>query len=177
MAAREVDVFVDEGSKRPEIEIETTPLQWVLSAIGLLALAASILFIAGAWNTLPDTVFTHFDGMGKPNGTGPKLAIAIMPALGVIVWIVLGLVIARPRTYNYPVRITSQNAHAQYEIAVNLLHWIRAEVAVLMSYLGWGMVEAIRQNSALPFGSIPMCAGLVLAITVAAGMIRSFRAK
>jgi hypothetical protein len=170
-------VFPEDRSKRPDIEIETTALQWVLSAIGLVALAASILFIVDAWSTIPDTVFTHFDGMGKPNGTGPKLAIAIMPALGTVLWVVLGVVIARPRTYNYPVIITPQNAHAQYEIAVNLLHWIRAEVAVLMSYLGWGMVEAIRQNSALPLGSVPMYAGLAIVVTVAVGMVRSFRAR
>jgi hypothetical protein len=170
-------MFPEDRSKRPDIEMETTALQWVLSAIGLVSLAASGLFLLDAWNSLPATVYTHFNAYGKPDGTGPRLMIAVMPVLGIVLWTVLGFVIARPRTYNYPVRITPENARAQYEIAVGLLHWVRFEVALLMAYLGWAMVEATRQGSALPFGSFPMFAGLALTVTVVVGMMRSFRAK
>jgi uncharacterized membrane protein len=164
-------------NNRPDIEIEATPLHWVLSALGFGALVASALFVIDAWDSLPGTVYTHFDGAGVADGTGPKATIAIMPSLGFVLWAVLGFAISRPRTFNYPVIITPANAQAQYEIAVNLLQWVRMEVAVLMAYLGWGMVVAVRHGTALPFGSLPMYAGLALTVTVVVGLSKSFRAR
>jgi len=168
--------LVDKGS-RPEVEIERTALHRALSLIGLLSLLLSVWFVWSSWGSLPETVYTHFDASGTPNGAGPRLTIILVPAVGLVLWIAIGLVIRRPRTFNYAVRITPENAKAQYGIAIDLLEWTRAETSLLMAYLGWAMVESTIHRASLPGGYLLMAAAMGLMATVVIGMIRSVRAR
>ena len=168
-------------NERPRLRPQAGAVDYVLEAAGILALAATIVYVALSWSRLPARLPTHFDIAGRPNAWGSGASILFLPSLALVLYAGLGILQRFPWAYNYAVAIGPDNAEAQYRLAVRLL---RALKAIIAATFGWIDYSTIRMALAAAGGGdradglgpfmIPTFLG-VMTIVVIAFVVASMR--
>lgn len=110
----------------------------IAAAVGILAIA---LFLFQSWASLPPTIPVHFGLTGKPDAWGSKQILWILLALVVVLYLGLTVVNRFPHTFNYPYPITEQNALRQYQLALGLMGWMKADLIWLFAFIEWQMLQ------------------------------------
>lgn len=122
-----------------------------LEGVGWIALAVM------AWETysavwgehrLPDRIPIHFDLAGNPNGWGSPKGLFILPVVGLGVYLMMGWVTRFPAAFNYPVRVLPENRERAQELALDMIAWLRAEMACLFCTLQMAVIGAARAGRA-----------------------------
>lgn len=121
---------------RPKLKIPKTLLE------NILDIALIFLFITAAgslvmqWSSIPDTVPTHFNAAGEPDGWGNKINLWILLGIGLLTWILLTVVEKYPHIYNY-FNLTEENAERQYKNARLMLNMIKNEMLLFFVFMSW----------------------------------------
>jgi uncharacterized membrane protein len=116
---------------RPVLKPEWGPADWLLEAIALIMLAITIGFLAYTYPKLPATIPTHFNGSGQPDEMGNKLTVLVLPGISLFMYLILTGINLFPHTFNFPGKITPQNAMRQYTLATRLVRYLKAIVITL----------------------------------------------
>lgn len=162
---------------RPVISLRLSPLVIAGELAAAIAILLSVLIIVRFWGLLPDRIPIHFGFSGQPDAWGDKLTIWLLPAVATILFIVLAAVSRYPHTFNYPVRITEENARRQYLLARSLLVFLKAEICWLFAFI-------VRQQIIVALGNtqrftIEFVLGIVILIfgTVAVYFLKAYLAR
>jgi uncharacterized membrane protein len=152
---------------RPRLQLPWTATDRLLAALaslGALLLLGGVPFL---WSRLPDRVPTHFGFTGQPDAWGDKGVLLLLPFLGLMLYATLMALTRIPHFYNYPVRITPENAEAQYRLARRLL--LALNVVVLWLFLaifaGAALVALGKQSALFP-GLLTAGVGVPLLVTL-----------
>lgn len=140
-----------DNQQRPVIEaIAYSPLEIILEITALLGVFASLAIALYYWHRLPPSIPLHFGITGEPDLWGPKLTFWLIPGIGFISYLSLTITNFFPNTFNYPVPITPENLQNQYQIARQVLLWMKAEVMGILVWIEWGMIQvALKQSTHL----------------------------
>jgi H+/Cl- antiporter ClcA len=118
--------------KRPLIEIEKSQTDILFEILTFMLVAGAAGLIGWYYNQLPDQIPIHFNWPSKDaNGFGSKSLLWMSPIICGI--IVIGLYILNhfPRIFNYPVKITEENAEYQYEQATQMIRVLNLIIGFL----------------------------------------------
>lgn len=154
------------------------PLSWVdilleLGAISGLLCCVVIAFLV--WPDLRDRVPIHFGISGKPDAWGAKVIILILPVVAFILNTVFIIISRYPHTFNYPVKITPENARKQYLLALSLLKWLKLEIIWLFTLIFWQQMQvALGAKETLSLG-LMISSFLVITTTVVIYLIQSYQ--
>jgi uncharacterized membrane protein len=164
-------------NQRPIISLGLSPALLAVELAGAIAILVSILSIVQFWAVLPDRIPIHFGLGGQPDALGDKVMIWMLPAVAAIIFVVLTAVSRYPHTFNYPVRITQENARRQYLLGRSLLVWLKAEIC-------WLFAVIVRQQILVALGnaqrlSIELVFGITFLIfaTVGLYLVRAYLAR
>lgn len=125
------------------------PLRKSLEVIGLGALT---LLVWVTWSALagtsplPDRIPTHFGMDGNPNGWGSPVALLLLPVIALAVYLLITVVSRFPAAFNYPVRVTAENRARLQEVTLNMVTWMKTELACLFAWLQWSIIQMIRSG-------------------------------
>ncbi len=152
-----------------------TPSQLLLEAIavGEVVFAAFFLVLSGA--SIPDRVPSHFGFTGRPDSWGGKYTLVAFPVLAAFFYAGLTAVSFFPRVWNMPVKITPENEARQYGLVRSMLLWLKAEIALNLTFLEWGSVE-VAEGKASGLGWAPLIGIAAVFLTVGAhlyGMVKA----
>lgn len=128
---------------KPRIRPELTWTDRLLDGLVVALLIGLWAYALGAFRHLSLVIAVHFDAMGRPDGYGGKISVLLMPALATLMAMGMFVINRFPHVFNYPVKITPENASYQYALATRLMRWIN-----LLSTLLLGMVTYIIVASA-----------------------------
>lgn len=154
------------------------PLSWVdilleLGAISGLLCCVVITFLV--WPDLRDRVPIHFGITGKPDAWGAKITILILPVVAFVLNTVFIIISRYPHTFNYPVKITPENARKQYFLALSLLKWLKLEIIWLFTLIFWQQIQvALGAKETLSIRLI-ISSFLVITITVIIYLFQSYQ--
>ena len=133
--------------KRPKINLPNEPIDHVLDIIGFLGVA-SIIGIAGYYyGELPEEIPTHFNAKGEPDAWGSKSSIWILPIIGGVLFLVLFFLNKMPHLFNYPTKITKDNAVVQYRKATRMMRYVNTATVLLFLYITWRSIQTALGNS------------------------------
>jgi len=155
-------------NQRPVISLGLSPVLVTVELLAAIAVLLAVLLIVQFWGVLPDRIPIHFGLGGQPDTWGDKLTIWIVPATAAITFAVLTAVSRYPHTFNYPVRITEENARQQYLLARGLLVWLKAEACWLLAFV-------VRQQILVALGnaqrfSVELVLGIIVLIFATVGV-------
>jgi uncharacterized membrane protein len=123
----------------------------VLEAIclGLLATLIGVTWSAlhGA-AALPERIPTHFDASGHPNAWGSPGALWLLPGVAVGLYLLITLVSQFPSAFKFPVRPAPQNRARIETLTLQMLAWVKTELAGLFLYIQWSILQSVRQGNA-----------------------------
>jgi uncharacterized membrane protein len=122
---------------RPKLDLPPSPLDIILDRLSLVGVLLFVAVLAAAWKDLPERVPMHFGASGEPNGWGTKVSMLILPAVALVMHIGLGLLARLPHIYNYPGKVTPENAERLYPLGSSMMVWLKTEIVWLFTVLGW----------------------------------------
>ena len=83
--------------------------------IGVSVFLTYAYFLISNYGKISDTVATHIDYSGNPDGYGEKYNLIIALLVNAILLVVLAFIIKNPKYANYPIEITDENRNSVYE--------------------------------------------------------------
>jgi uncharacterized membrane protein len=165
-------------ASRPQVEPRYSPVDWLAEVVAAAGLIAGVILPVWYWSGLPEQVPSRFGASGQPTAWSPRGVVWLLPAATVVVYLLLTL-IARipPRYYNYPWRITEENAPRQHRIVRRFLCVLKAELVWLFTFLTWATIRvALGQVAGLGGAFLPVTL-LVVFGTVVYYFVRAASAR
>lgn len=146
------------SSPGPDVVPPRARVEYALELVSILALSSTLAFIASSWDALPERVPTHFGASGLADAYGSKNTIVTPAVLALGSYVLFSLVQwIPPRFYNYPLRISADNAVTNYRLARIYLALIKAAVSVILAVGTWQSVEvALGQRQGLASWFLPV---------------------
>ncbi|MCH8558775.1 MAG: DUF1648 domain-containing protein [Balneolia bacterium] len=127
------------SSKRPVIHIEPEPFDKLLDRISLVFLLIQFLIPLLFYSSLGDTVPIRFDTSGEVSSTASRATIWILPVVGTLLFIMFYFLNKVPHTFNFPVKITPDNAEFHYRKSVRMMRYVNLICMVMFAYIIWSM--------------------------------------
>lgn len=147
--------------------LDRTSLRTYLNLAALAALLA--LWAVTAWEVagphpLPARIPTHFDIAGHPNAWGQPAMLWMLPVIVTVILGLMSLVARRPRSFNFPVRVTPANRPRLESVALDMIAWLRLEIAGAMLWIQYATIQSAR---ALRLGLSPWFVPITIAAVLA----------
>ncbi|MEH7109958.1 DUF1648 domain-containing protein [Bacillus sp. JJ1764] len=130
--------------QRPILTISMTSSEKVIKVFSILLIVGQFIYLFYLYKGLPDKVPVHFNAMGKADGWGGKGSIWTIPIIESLLFITLSFVERYPHVYNYPVRITEENAPRLYFEARRMMVILNFEIVLLLSLITWESVQVAK---------------------------------
>jgi uncharacterized membrane protein len=127
--------------------MKLTAPDWAVEFIGLAILVMLFVLPLHFLSYLPERIPTHFNGAGIPDGYGSRSSIWILPVTGAFMYLLLTLVAAFPQIYNFPVKITENNALVQYRLATRFIRILKTLILILFLFLSFQTVNTALGKS------------------------------
>jgi uncharacterized membrane protein len=145
-------------ASQPQVEYQRSPADWLAETVAVAGLIIALVLPVCYWSLLPERVPSHFGVSGQADAWSARGFVWFLPAVTVFVYLLLTLVsLIPPRYYNYPWRITEENAPRQVRIVRRLLGVLKAELVWLFVYLTWQTIRvALGQISGLGSAFLPV---------------------
>ena len=129
--------------ERPKIKLIPTTVDKLAELLGWIMLLAIWGLTITHYSTLPDTIPTHFNGAGEPDGFGSKASIIGLPFIATLLFIGLTVLNRYPHSFNYPSPVTQNNALRLYTLATRMLRYLK-----LVLVLVFGGIEFMTIQNA-----------------------------
>ena len=126
---------------RPKIRIAKEPLDHALEKAALLLLLITIVLTAVYYGRLPETIPIHYNTSGDPDGFGQKTTLLVISGISLLLFGGLHYLGRFPESFNYPVKITSENAETQYRAGLRLLRIVQLACMGLFAYITFGTIQ------------------------------------
>jgi uncharacterized membrane protein len=123
------------NKSQPKIRISLTYIDWLVELISFALLVVLISLPLIYINSMPERIPVHFDINGVADGFGGKSTLWILPLTGAFTYLLLTIVSRFPEIYNFPVKITEENALVQYRLATRFIRLLKTVILILFLFL------------------------------------------
>jgi uncharacterized membrane protein len=122
-------------NNRPRIKLRLTTADKVLEFMGWCVVLLLWYVITVHYSKLPEIVPVHYNAEGKVDKFGPKSILLMLPLIATVLYIAMTIINRFPHQFNYPVKITEENALQQYTSASRLIRYLKFIVVVIFGII------------------------------------------
>lgn len=145
-------------------------LGWLL--VGLMWILTFLYY-----EKLPDTIPVHYNIAGQIDGYGSKTSLLVLPAVATVLFVGLTILNRFPWIFNYPVKITADNAHRQYSMATGMIRYLKTTIVLVFGYLSYMTMRNSGVNSSgLSMWFLPIVLCLIF-LPIVIYLIKAFRSS
>lgn len=149
--------------EQPKIKIETTSTDIIVEVLGWGVLGFLWWLAASNYRILPDIIPIHYNIAGEIDDTGSKATILVLPLITTLLFIGLTILNRYPHIFNYPVKITEQNALRQYSNALMLIRVLKLVIVAVFTSIAWFMIRGASDRQVnLGIWFLPVFLALVM---------------
>ncbi|MCK0110202.1 DUF1648 domain-containing protein [Flavobacteriaceae bacterium S0825] len=130
------------NNKRPRIKVPFETVDIIIEFISITLLILMWVYCIVNYMELPDTIATHFNGAGEPDGYGSKQTVWVIPIIATVMYIGLFILNKYPHMHNYMVNITEENALKNYKFSTRIVRVVNFLCVLLMTYITYMIVES-----------------------------------
>jgi uncharacterized membrane protein len=106
-----------------------------------------VVWLARVWNSLPDQLPSHFGLDGIPNHYASRDMVLLIAGFSIGTYCLLLVVQKFPGRMNLPRRVGDPDRPRVEALGVEMLGWLRLELAWTFAYILWAMVQVGMQRS------------------------------
>jgi len=128
-------------NERPKIKLPLSSLDQVIEFIGIAFLLFMFVLPLRYYGDIPGKIPTHFNAAGTPDGFGSKATIWLLPLTGLALWLLMTIVNRFPDKFNFPVKITEENAPDQYRIATRMIRILKCVILIMFSFISYRTIQ------------------------------------
>lgn len=127
--------------KRPKIPVKSTPTDYIIEIIGALGIMFLIILPIYFYNDLPQQIPKHFSAAGQVDSYGNRGVIWLLPVVGLILYVGMTIFNKFPFAFNYPVKVTSENAKRLYTLGTRTIRLLKAIMVLSFSFLNYRTIK------------------------------------
>jgi uncharacterized membrane protein len=153
---------ITDMEQRPIIAPPLKPMDMIMEIASGMTLIVFWAFTLNIYQHSPDIIPIHFDVVGNPDQYGAKTTLFILPALGTLIYLGMTVLNRYPHTFNYPAKITAENAATQYALATRLIRFLKLATILVFLFINYKMARiATGKATGLGWWFLPLALGLV----------------
>ena len=151
----------------PKLKIEADDFDKKLELLGYFLLFFLWVYSVYAYTVLPDIIPTHFNIKGEVDSFGGKMMVLFLPLVGTIMYVSLTFLNKYPHYFNYPSKITPENAFAKYTVATKMMRVLKNELLFIFSIIQIFTYLSVKgETSSLIFWFLPFVIIMMLATMI-----------
>lgn len=162
---------------RPKITIEISATDRLIEISGWITLAILWILILYQYKILPATIPVHFNTTGEADNYGDKSTIFLLPIIGSVLFIGITILNLYPQVFNYPVKITADNAARQYTLTTRLLRILKIAIALIFLMITWMTTYAAKHEAKNTFVWFLPVMLVIIFVPLGIYIVRSFKSK
>lgn len=147
---------------RPILKIALTSADKLVETLGWVAVLAIWILTITNYSNLPHTIPIHFNASGEADGFGGKGMILTLPIVGSVLFIGMTILNKHPHLFNYPIKMTADQALDQYTNATKLVRYLKFSIVVIFGLI---VLQTIRKVNGEADGLgewfLPLTLGLI----------------
>jgi uncharacterized membrane protein len=121
---------------RPKIKIwQFTIFDLIVEIAGLIAIVAIWILLMVTYSKLPDVIPIHYNYLGQADNFGTKSSIFLLPLIATVLFAGMTILSRFPHIFNYPVKITENNAFFQYSNAARMIRCLKLALVLIFGYI------------------------------------------
>lgn len=132
---------VGNKNKRPVLRLPLSNCEKVIEVLSAIGVLLIFLIVITSWESVPGRIPTHFGSSGLPDAWGGKGSLVFLPIVVLVLYLLLSIVSKYPHTFNYPLKITEENARVQYQNARHLMAFLKTEITWSFTYIQWKTIQ------------------------------------
>ena len=146
----------------------------ITEALAWICAIASLVITVVRIPQLPDTIPTHFDINGIPNGWGSPTSLLALPIIILVVNAAVSLIVRKvdPKYWNRPGTLRPGDEPAWYKASARGCTWTGLECSLFCLLLQFGLING-RSNTVIPL-AIALLAAMAVTFFV---LLRPFYSK
>jgi len=160
--------------KRPKIKTGLTVFDLVVEIAGLIALLAMWIVLMVTYSGLPDVIPINFNHLGQVRSLGTKSSIFNLPVVATVVFAGMTILGRFPHVFNYPVKITDNNAFLQYRNMVRMVRCLKLAIVLILGYVVLYTVLYVDGIGGVWFMPLTLVIALIPVILVIYFLVKSF---
>lgn len=121
----------------PISKLKKHPLDIVLEILGVIVILGCILFLVLNYQSLPDSLPRHYGSDGLPDAYSAKGIIWVLPIMGFILFMVIGLISNVPSLINLPFKPRPEQVdfhQKRYARMVRILNLVMVCIFAFLTY-------------------------------------------
>ena len=148
--------------RRPKIIIALTTSDKIFEIVGWFLLFSIWFVTVIHYSNLPEIIPIHYNGQGKVDRFGGKATIFSLPIIATILFIGMTILNKFPQVFNYPTKITEDNAFNQYTNATRLIRYLKLIVVLVLGIITFRTIQiANGEAENLGIWFLPIIIGLI----------------
>lgn len=120
---------------RPKIQPELTVMDRFAESLSILLLLIIWFNCFYYYSKLPDIIPTHFNAAGQPDAEGKKSTLFMLPVISTFIYALMTIINFFPHTFNFPSKITPENALKQYTLATRMVRFIKVIIMFMFAVI------------------------------------------
>ncbi len=132
--------------KRPRIPIKLEFIDYLFEVAGAIGLACLIIIPIYFYNDLPDQIPKHFNIHGEVDAYGSSEGIWTLLLIGIIIYVGLTIINKYPHIFNYPTKVTAENAKRLYLLGTRTIRLLKALFLFLFVFLEYMTIQIALSN-------------------------------
>ena len=159
---------------RPRIQLRLTLSDKIIETIGWALLCITWILVILFYNRLSDIIPIHYNAAGVADGFGGKIHLIILSILSSALFIGMTILNKFPHIFNYPVKITEDNAFAQYQNMARMIRIVKLVVVLIFGLIVFKTIS-IAGNQGNEIGSWVFILTIVLVfVPITFYIVKSF---
>ncbi|MNI20943.1 DUF1648 domain-containing protein [Sphingobacterium paramultivorum] len=134
-------------NNRPRIKLRLTAADKVLEFMGWCVVLLLWYAVTVHYSKLPEIVPVHYNAEGKVDKFGPKSVLLMIPFITTVLYVAMTIINRFPHLFNYPVKITEENALQQYTSASRLIRYLKFIVVVIFGIIAFKSIPNVAATS------------------------------
>ncbi|PIC73586.1 DUF1648 domain-containing protein [Sporosarcina sp. P17b] len=126
--------------KKPKLDIEKPAAAKVFDVLVIALFAAALVYLLLQWSRLPERIPAHFGADGEVDRYGTRMELLLLPIIGIVMWVGLGILEKYPHMYNY-INLRPDNIEIHYRYGVLFMNVIKNISTLLFVFLIWQMTD------------------------------------
>lgn len=132
----------------PFSKLKKQPLDSFLEIIGVVVILGCFLYLTLIYKSLPDSLPRHFGSDGVPDAYGGKGIIWVLPIVGLILYLIVGLISYAPDLINLPFKPSPEKTEFYKMKYSRMLRILNVAMVCIFAFLTF-------QSAQIGFGNQP----------------------
>lgn len=121
------------NTAKPTINLVPRKGDRIVEMIAVLSLLLLWVYSVYLFTQSPEIIPAHYNMKGEADRYGNRFLLFILAGIATVIYIGFSYLQRVPHIYNYPVKITGQNAEQEYRRAVTLIRILK--ISICLSFL------------------------------------------